>query len=100
MSEDSNEITLGDLLKVEKMPENDREAFLERIGNLIIDSSVARLLVSLDDGQVNKLEMYLENVSPEDDVFAYLLRTYPDFQPIVEKEIAALKTEALEVFGT
>ncbi|MCB9810302.1 hypothetical protein H6781_01740 [Candidatus Nomurabacteria bacterium] len=100
MSEDTSEITLGDLLGVEKIPEDQRDAFLARVGNLLIDSSVARLLVSLDDGQVNKLEMYLENVSPEDDVFAYLLRTYPDFQPIVEKEIAALHFEASEIFGS
>ncbi len=98
MSE-NKEQTLATLLGIDDMPEGQKEALLERVGNIIIDASVGNLLLTLNEEQVKKLDQYMSNVGEEDDIFAYLLRTYPDFQSIVEKEVAALQEEAEEIFG-
>lgn len=99
MSDNKQELNLATLLGVDDMPEAQREEFLERVGGIIIEASIGRLLVSLEDDQVSKLEAYMNTVSEEDDIFAHFLRTYPDFQSIVEGEITALREQAIEVLG-
>lgn len=98
MSENKNETTLGNILGINNLPEAEREAFLKKMGSVIIDASVSRLLVTLEEDKVKDLENYLNTISDDEDVFAYLLRKYPDFQSIVEKEIAELKGEMNEIF--
>ncbi len=92
------EKTLANLLGIEDMPEGQKEEVLERVGNIIIEASVGNLLLSLNEEDLKKLEQYLESVSENDDVFGYLLRKYPDFQSIVEREVEALRSEAEDIF--
>ena len=98
MSEIKDETTLATILGVDNMPEEQKNAFLERVGGVIIGGSIGRLVVTLEDEQISKLEDYLATVSNDDDIFAYLLRTYPDFQSIVEKEVDSMQSEIKNLF--
>jgi|AntRauTorcE11897_2_1112592.scaffolds.fasta_scaffold06614_2 hypothetical protein len=92
MSE-NQEKTVLELMRVNELSESQQHEALEKFGNLIIEASVGQLLLSISEEKAEELKVYIENVNEEEDIFAYLLRTYPDFQSIVEKQVAALKTE-------
>jgi hypothetical protein len=88
---------LATLLGIDKMSESEKTAFLERTGSLIIDAAIGRLLLSLEPEQVNKIEAYVDAAPETEDIFAYFLKTYPDFQSIVEEEVAAFQSEATKI---
>ena len=88
---------LAEVLKIDALPPEEQQEFLSRVGNVILDSSVMRLLTSLEESEVESLEKYIDSGSQEDDVFEHLLKTYPNFEKIVEEEAAALQSNFAEV---
>ncbi|MFT7644784.1 MAG: hypothetical protein ACI9BF_000442 [Candidatus Paceibacteria bacterium] len=97
MQNDNLQNKLSQAFPLEEMSETERDAFLERVGSVIIDSAVGRLLLSLTEAQIAKLELHLESNSDTSDVFTYLLNEYPNFEKLVEEEVAALRTEAVTI---
>jgi hypothetical protein len=97
MQNDNLQNKLSQAFPLEEMSETERDAFLERVGSVIIDSAVGRLLLSLTEAQVANLELHLESNSDTSDVFAYLLNEYPNFEKLVEEEVVALRTEAVTI---
>jgi hypothetical protein len=97
MSNQNDEKTLESLLGLDNVPAGQKEAFLEKIGSLVIDSSVSRLLLSLEESEVEKINLAIEQISSEQDMFAYLLETYPGFEKIVLEEMRAFQAEAREL---
>jgi hypothetical protein len=88
---------LATLLGVDKMGEQEKETFLARAGSIIIEAAIGRLLLSLEPDQVSQIEAYTEAAPETEDIFEYLLKTYPTFESIVEEEAAAFKDEAVEI---
>ena len=91
--------TILELMGLDNLSEPEQNAVLEKFGNLIIEASIGQLLLELTPEKVDELQVYINNVTPEEDIFAYLLRTFPDFQSIVEKQIAGLESEIKAVYG-
>lgn len=88
---------LATLLGVNKMSPQEQNDFLTRTGEVIINSAVGKLLLSLGEEQVKELEIYIENVPESEDVFAYFLKTYPEFESILEGEMEAFRNGAVEI---
>jgi hypothetical protein len=97
MSE-QKEQTILELMGVSELSESQQNDILEKFGNLIIEASIGQLLLDLPPNRVSDLQTYIDGVSDEEDIFAYLLRTFPDFQSIVEKQIFALKSEIEAIY--
>jgi len=97
MSE-NKEQTILELMGLDNLSETQQNEVLDKFGNLIIEASVGQLLLVISEERVEQLQTYIESVNEEEDIFAYLLRTFPDFQSIVERQIAALKTEIETVY--
>jgi len=90
---------LATLLGIDQMSESEKAVFLERTGNIIIDGAVGKLLMSLEPDQVAKIEAYVDAAPETTDIFEYFLKTYPDFQSIVEEEVANYQAEATEILS-
>jgi hypothetical protein len=90
---------LATLLGIDKMSEAEKNAFLERAGNIIIDASVGRLLLSLEPEQVTAIEAYIDAAPEGEDIFEHFLKTYPDFQSIVTEEVTAFQADAKTVLS-
>lgn len=88
---------LSEKFDLNNIPSQQREAFLERTGGIIVDSALNRLLATLNEGQIAHLDLYLVTNPEVEDVLSYLLQTYPDFMSIVEEEILAFQTEAAAI---
>jgi hypothetical protein len=81
------------------MSEPEQAVFLKRIGEIVLDAALLRLLAGLDDAAVEELQTYLEGVEENDDVLAHLLETYPNFSEIITEEAAALREEGEAVLS-
>jgi hypothetical protein len=90
---------LSTAFKLDEMSESERDSFLNRAGNIIIDASLIRLLGELDEAEVQQLQAFLAGHGGEHDPFSYLFETYSQFETIMEEEIVAFQTEAESVVG-
>lgn len=97
MQDNNLQNKLSEAFSLEEMSKSERDTFLERVGSIIIDSAVGRLLFSLTEAQVAHLELHLESSLENSDVFTYLLKEYPNFEKMVEEEVVALQTEAVKI---
>lgn len=97
MSNNEQENTLASILGIDEMSEEEQEVFIERVGSIVLDATVGRLLVSLDEDQVQELENYFDTVAESDDVFLHLIENYPQFEAYLQEEVAGLQSEAKEV---
>jgi len=97
MPNDNNKNILDRALQIDDMPEAERDEFMKRTGEVIIDATITRLLVSLSESDVARLELYLGSHEHIEDIFGYLMETFPIFEEYLVEEIANLKNEALEI---
>ncbi|MCA9363196.1 hypothetical protein KC851_02660 [Candidatus Kaiserbacteria bacterium] len=99
MSEENQTNKIAELLGLEKMTPEQQEALLARFGSLILDSSLNRLLIKLDDAQVGELQDYMESLPETENILVALAEKYPNFEDIIKEETKALQDEVEKVLG-
>jgi hypothetical protein len=67
------------------MKSGQREAFLERLGKMVFDSALVRLLETLNDEQIHALNHALEANESYEGVMQYLQITYPRFMGYIQE---------------
>ena len=72
-------------LGMTSMTTGQREAFLEKIGKMVFDSSIVRLLETLNDDQIHALNHALEANESFEGVLQYLQVTYPLFMTYMQE---------------
>ncbi|MCA9356926.1 hypothetical protein H6784_00660 [Candidatus Nomurabacteria bacterium] len=97
MTDIKPEHNLAEILGINKLPENEQVEQIEKVGMMIINAAVGRLLVSLDESEVKELEDFLATSTGTEDVFQYLLETYPQFEGHVQDEVTGLYSEAEQI---
>lgn len=85
------------LLKLDAWSALERDLFLEKSGQLILDAAVERLLLGLSEPELAQLELYLDSHGESDDIVGYLSDTYPQFADLLAEEVTALQAEAERV---
>ena len=88
---------LAEHFELDKLSEEELLAFYDRMGQIIIDAALGRLLLSLPESKVAELELYLESHKNSGDAVSYLLTTFPVFEEYLEEETLAFQREALRV---
>lgn len=99
MQENETQSKLAKAFKIDEMPEAERDAFFARAGMIIIDAAVGRLLLSLNEVEVAKLELYFDTHEDVEDIMSYLLDTYPTFEDFLQEETLVLQSEAEKVIS-
>lgn len=69
--------------------ETRQAALMTRIGKVVFDGAMVRLLSSLTEEQMLALNFAIENCQSFDDVIAYVERVYPQFGDYLKEEQAA-----------
>lgn len=96
---DSAQSKLEDLFGVDEMSEDQKEEFMEKVGSIVMESSVLRLLATLSPNQIAVLEGKVTDDVPAEDLLSYLLKNFPEFETILVEEVEAFKKEAEEIMG-
>ncbi|NCT02240.1 hypothetical protein GW766_03270 [Candidatus Parcubacteria bacterium] len=97
MNETTPQSRLVALLALDTWSDTERNIFLEKSGQLILDAAVARLLLVLSEAELAKLELYLDSHKNIKDIIGYLSDTHPQFVDILGEEAVALQAEAEQI---
>ena len=90
---------ISEIVGLDGMTPEEQAVFLSDVGNIIIESSVMRLLSEMNDEQVNALNHFIET-DPEPDVLMdHLIKHHKSFQNILDEETVAFKEECITVLG-
>jgi hypothetical protein len=83
---------------LDKLPEAEREAALDKVGQAVFQSVFLRALQEMSEEQKDKLDEALEkNPSDPDAMFNFLETTVPNLQNIISEEIESFRTGATEI---
>lgn len=85
-------------LGIDRLPEAERDAALERVTGVIFQSVLVRILDSLDESGRKELEDFLADPAKNGDTdafYALLKNKVPDLDEVIAEEIAAFKADAL-----
>ncbi len=100
MNELTQKSRLVTLLKLDSWPAAERAVFLEKSGHLLLEASIGRLLLLLQEAELAQLELYLDSHENIDDMVGYLSDRYPLFVDILSEEAVALEKEAEQTFSS
>ncbi len=79
---------------IDKMPEEKREEMVNRIGKIIFEAVLMRVLPMLTEEELNEYEKLLEkNVSP-DQLMEFFFAKVPNFLEIISEESANFQKDA------
>lgn len=82
------------MINFDAWSEAEQLSFMASSGQLILDAAVNRLLLSLGESDIAKLELYLDTHRETTDVLSYLSQTYPQFDELITEEVVAFQAEA------
>lgn len=86
-------------LKLESMSLEERAATVGKFAELALEAALGRLLLTLDETEQIKLELYVDTHPNDQHTIEYLLKTYPLFTDFLEEEMQALQREAIAILG-
>ena len=94
------ETNLFSELHLDTLPLNEQEEFIENIGKMINQNIALRMLEELTDEQAAELKQKLE-ASPEspDLLTLYVREKLPNYDEVVQEEVAAAKDDLIKRFG-
>jgi hypothetical protein len=88
---------IAEILGVQDMNVQQQEAFFAKVGGVLLDSVITRLLLTLTEEEMLQINLDLDVKENDDDPFSYFLNTFPQFEGIVREEVAALQAETIEI---
>ncbi|MBL7058590.1 hypothetical protein ISS03_04590 [Patescibacteria group bacterium] len=88
-------------LGLDSLPEEERQKVLERIGKLIYESVMIRVVEVLDEEDQDAFASILEEVDGDpaggDKILKFIKSKVPNIEEIVEEEVVRFKQESLDV---
>ncbi len=90
-------------LGISSLPEEEKNKVMERIGKLIYQSVIIRVLEKLDENDVDEFEKIVHSVQDSNEgaenILKFLRSKIVDFDEIVTEEISTFKQEGLNAIS-
>jgi len=83
-------------LGLDKLPEKERDEIISSLLEIFSKRLFIRLIKNLNQEQAEKLNKIMEDENNVFSVIEFLAKNVPDYDLIVEDEIKAFKTEAID----
>ena len=90
---------MSSLFGFEDMSDDERVAFLDRTGAVIIESSVLRFITSESKEDVESFSAFVDAHSADENIIEQLIDAFPTFGEMLVEEIIAFKQEAEAVLS-
>lgn len=96
-----NEIrtSIIDLFEIKKLPEDKQEEMINKIGGLIFQSVLIRILPLMPEEDVEEYNQLIENKVAPDELFDFFFAKVPNFLQIVAEESENFRKESAEVLS-
>lgn len=88
-----------ELFNIKELPEDKQEETINRIGGIIFQSVLMRVLPMLSEEELADYEKLLDNNVAPDELMNYFGEKVPNFLEIIKEESENFQKEATEAFG-
>jgi hypothetical protein len=87
------------MFEIDKLPEEQQEESINKIGKLIFQSVLIRILPKMSEGDLAEYDALLEKNVPAEDLMEFFFAKVPNFLSIVAEEGESFKKDAREVLS-
>ena len=86
-------------LGIDTLPEDKQKEALEKLGELVYQEVMLRVLDVLSEEEKDEFEKLIEKTPDPELMFSFLALKVPNFEEIVNEETQKLKNETAEIMG-
>ena len=90
---------IADVLGIGLLPPKEQEMFLNNVGELILETSLIRLVAELTTEEEIALAQYVETEPQPEVLIEHLLKHHSSFKNIFKQEVQIFTNEAKKVFA-
>lgn len=87
------------LFEIDKMPEEKQEEMINKIGKIIFQSVLLRVLPLMEEEDLQEYENLIEKGVPPDELMDFFIEKVPGFLQIVGEESESFRKDAGEVLS-
>ncbi|MDQ3245060.1 MAG: hypothetical protein M3P22_01815 [bacterium] len=88
-----------ELFEINKLPEDKQEETINRIGKIIFQSVLIRILPMMEEGDLEEYNKLMDGNADPDKVFDFFFAKVPNFLAIVAEESKNFRKEAGEALN-
>lgn len=85
-----------ELFEIEKLPEEKQEETIVRIGNIIFQSVLIKVLPTLKEEELSEYEKLLDENVEADVLLSFFFEKVPNFLQIITEEAEKFRKESIE----
>ncbi len=86
-----------DDLKLEGLSEKEKEDILQRMGRIIFEMALIRILDEMEESTAKEFEEFLEKNQEPEKVLKFLKEKVPNLEEILEEEARKFKSETFDL---
>ena len=86
-------------LDLSKLPLKEQEEIVLRVGALIYQNVLMRVVPQMNDAQVDEFEKLLDTNAAPEEIFSFLKNSVQDFEKIIEEEATKFKDKASNIMS-
>jgi len=86
-------------LELDKLSEKEQEDTLLRIGGIIYQNVLMRVLDVMEDKDQDEFEKLLDNNGSPEEIFTFLKNKNPNFEQIITEEAMKFKNKASDIMS-
>ena len=85
------------LFEIDKLPEEKQEEMINRVGKIIFQAVLMRVLPLLEENDLQAYEKMIESAVAPDELMEFFIEKVPGFLQIIAEESENFRKEAAEV---
>jgi len=84
-------------LELEGISETEKEEMLEKIGKIIFEMALIRILDEMEDETAREFEKFIEQNQNPEEILRFLREKVPNFEEILQEEAMKFKSETFDI---
>ncbi len=92
-------LDLNEVLELEALPEDERNAFLQEISTYVLEKAFLRYANQTDHKQLRMVKDLLQRQGTPEEQLALVFSEYPDLAEAVRSEVLLFRAEVESLFG-
>ncbi len=86
-------------LELDKLSPSEQEETLLRIGGIIYQNVLGRVMETMEDKDMDEFEKILDNNAKPEEIFAFLRKVNPQFEQIIAEESGKFNSRASDIMS-
>lgn len=87
------------VLELDNLPVEEQQEIMLRIGAIIYQNVLMRVMETMTDGDQNEFEKLLDNNAKPEEIFSFLKNKVQDFEKIINEEATKFKNKSNNIMS-